>query len=203
MMKIAVLDYDAGNVFNLIYALRQLGLDPILTREERVMDDCSSIFVPGVGAFGDAAASFEKYQLFDAVRRQHQKGKWVVGICLGMQILYEQGFEDGVSTGLGLLKGCVKPIQTNYKLPHMGWNQLSAKKSEAPISNLEEGSYVYFVHSYCAYPEDEDTVIASCDYGIEIPAIVKADGVLGLQFHPEKSGRTGMKILKNIKEMLI
>lgn len=203
MMKIAVLDYDAGNVFNLMRALEQQGMDPILTKEEKVLDACHGIFIPGVGAFGDASQKLKKYELYDALKRQHQKGKWIVGICLGMQILFDRGFEDGINEGLGLLSGVVKPIQTAYKLPHMGWNQLVVKKDETPISGIRSESYVYFVHSYCAYPQDASIIVASCDYGMEVPAIVKAEGVLGLQFHPEKSGKTGLDILRNMKEMLL
>jgi imidazole glycerol-phosphate synthase subunit HisH len=202
-MRVAVLDYDAGNVFNLMSALEYIGMESFLTNDEKKLDDSSAIFIPGVGAFGDASQNLRKYDLFDVIRRQHQKGKWIVGICLGMQILFDKGFEDGENDGLGLLKGQIRPILTSNKLPHMGWNELVVKKNEDPISNLDRGSHVYFVHSYCAFPEDEAMVIASCEYGMDIPAIVKGEGVLGLQFHPEKSGRTGLKILKNIKEMLI
>lgn len=202
-MKVAVLDYDAGNVFNLMSSLEHIGMEPFLTNDERKLDDSSAIFIPGVGAFGDASQNLRRYDLFDVIRRQHQKGKWIVGICLGMQILFDKGFEDGENEGLGLLRGQIKPISTGNKLPHMGWNELIVKRSEDPISNIDCGSYLYFVHSYCAYPEDDSIVIASCDYGMDIPAIVKGKGALGLQFHPEKSGPTGLKILKNIKEMLI
>ena len=202
-MKVAVLDYDAGNVFNLMSSLEHIGMEPFLTNDEKKLDDSCAIFIPGVGAFGDASQNLRKYDLFDVIRRQHQKGKWIVGICLGMQILFDKGFEDGENEGLGLLKGQIKPILTSNKLPHMGWNELIVKRSEDPILNIDRGSYLYFVHSYCAYPKDDSVVIASCDYGVDIPAIVKGEGVLGLQFHPEKSGRTGLKILKNIKEMLI
>jgi len=202
-MRVAVLDYDAGNVFNLMSSLEHIGMNPFLTNDEKKLDDSSAIFIPGVGAFGDASQNLRRYDLFDVIRRQHQKGKWIVGICLGMQILFDKGFEDGENEGLGLLKGQIKPILTDNKLPHMGWNELIVKRIEDPISNIDRDSYLYFVHSYCAYPEDDSVVIASCDYGMNIPAIVKGEGVLGLQFHPEKSGRTGLKILKNIKEMLI
>ena len=202
-MKVAVLDYDAGNVFNLMSSLEHIGMEPFLTNDEKKLDDSCAIFIPGVGAFGDASQNLRKYDLFDVIRRQHQKGKWIVGICLGMQILFDKGFEDGENEGLGLLKGQIKPILTSNKLPHMGWTELIVKRSEDPILNIDRGSYLYFVHSYCAYPKDDSVVIASCDYGVDIPAIVKGEGVLGLQFHPEKSGRTGLKILKNIKEMLI
>lgn len=202
-MRAAVLDYDAGNVFNLMSALEYIGIDPFLTNDEKKLDDSSVIFIPGVGAFGDASQNLRRYDLFDVIRRQHQKGKWIVGICLGMQILFDKGFEDGENDGLGLLKGQIRPILTDKKLPHMGWNELIVKRSENPLCDINSGSYLYFVHSYCAYPEDDSIVIATCDYGMDIPAIVKGEGALGLQFHPEKSGKTGLKILNNIKEMLI
>lgn len=201
-MKIAVLDYGGGNIYNLMNALTSVGINSYLAKDKKKLEDGSAIFIPGVGAFGAATKRLKEYDMFEVIRDQHKKGKWIIGICLGMQLLFEKGFEDGENEGLGFLKGEVRKINTSLKLPHMGWNELILKSAEAPLGNIRNGSFVYFVHEYCAYPDDRACILASSDYEIEIPSVVGGNGVLGLQFHPEKSGKTGIDILRNIGEMI-
>ncbi|HCX64353.1 MAG TPA: imidazole glycerol phosphate synthase subunit HisH, partial [Eubacteriaceae bacterium] len=161
------------------------------------------IVLPGVGAFNDAIAHLKKFSLDEILRKEVEKGKALLGICLGMQLLFERSYEDGLYEGLGLLKGEVVRFEEGVKIPHMGWNSLHPAKEHPIAKGVAEGEYVYFVHSYHLSPSYFDDVVLYTDYGgKKIPAVVARDRIIGMQFHPEKSSITGQKLLQNFKEMV-
>lgn len=183
---IAIIDYGAGNMKSLQFALNRLQLDSFLTVDEKRIISSDAIILPGVGAFRDAIQSLHKTGLPEVLQSEANKGKPILGICLGMQLFYETSSEDGKWEGLQLLKGEIKRISSSVKVPHMGWNRL-IKQQDAPLLNqVENGDYVYFVHSYKAAKHDNETFLATANYGGTIPAIVKQDNIIGMQFHPEK-----------------
>jgi glutamine amidotransferase len=198
----AIIDYGVGNLFSLRSSLRFVGEDAVITGDEKILSDCERIILPGVGAFGDAAAKLRGRGLDVAVRREAQKGKPLLGICLGMQLLFEKGYEYGEHTGLGLIPGSVRPIRplipVDYKIPHIGWNGLSFPRGreKCPIfRDTAEGAHVYFVHSFYA-ADCEDYITATAEYGAALTAAAQNGSVYGTQFHPEKSGPAGLAILK-------
>jgi len=204
---IAIIDYGVGNLFSLSSSLRSIGADVTVTSDPNVIRAADKIILPGVGAFGDAAALLRKDGLDQVVIEQAKGGKPLLGICLGMQLLLERGFEYGEHRGLGLIPGDVVPMQpvipVDYKVPHIGWNALHFPKDK-PVNPLfryiNEGDCVYFVHSY--YGNNcEENVIATAEYGPELTAAVAKDNVFGCQFHPEKSGPVGLNILRAFCEM--
>lgn len=193
---IAVIDYNVGNLFSVKNALDYLGEESEITRDADAIQKADSVILPGVGAFPDAMRELEKTGLVGLLREQAQK-KPLLGICLGMQMLFETGFEFEEVPGLGLLAGDVDTIPAgDRKLPHMGWNSLKFLNPSPLLEGVEEGSYVYFVHSYMAFPDDEN-IAAYCEYGAKVPAFVQNGLVFGTQFHPEKSGDVGLTILRN------
>ncbi len=202
-MKLGIVDYGVGNIYSLKKAFEHIGVDTVVSKDAKVLDSCSGIVLPGVGAFSDASANISISGLGDIIMGQAAKGKLVIGICLGMQLLFDYSTEGAVLKGLGLLKGWVDRIPDNVKVPHMGWNTLHKENECKVLEGIKNGDYVYYVHSYYARAEDRADICAVSSYGAEIPAIVKRGNVLGMQFHPEKSGETGLTILNNIKEMLI
>ncbi|MCR5056255.1 MAG: imidazole glycerol phosphate synthase subunit HisH [Clostridia bacterium] len=195
---IAVIDYGVGNLFSLACSLKAIGSDSVVTSDKKVIADADGIILPGVGAFGDAALKLRESGLGDIVREEAAKGKKLLGICLGMQLLFEKSYEYGCHEGLGLLKGSVRPLSElitgKLLIPHMGWNALEIAKDSPILRETRNGAFMYFVHSYAAVPED-DSLAAFCDYGGKITAAVSKDNVFGCQFHPEKSGREGLAIL--------
>ena len=197
-MKIAVIDYEVGNLANVYHAWKRLGIEAVITRDAAVIRDADLIELPGVGAFRDAIGSLEKFVLIPLLQEQVKAGKFFMGVCLGMQLLFEQSFEGGTYKGLGFLPGDIVPFHTKLKVPHMGWNALEFRKAHWLQKNLPKEPYVYFVHSYHKAPADTPDVIATADYGEPVPAICGLDNVLGFQFHPEKSGRVGQQLLKNV-----
>lgn len=202
-MKLGIVDYGVGNIYSLIKAFEHIGVDSVVSMDAKVLDSCSGIILPGVGAFSDACNNISARGLEDIILGQAAKGKLIVGICLGMQLLFEYSTEGAVTRGLGLLRGWVDRIPGSVKVPHMGWNTLGRKNECKVLSGVKDEAYVYFVHSYYARELDSTDICAVSSYGVDIPAVVKSGNVLGMQFHPEKSGETGLKILNNIKEMLI
>ncbi len=200
---IAIIDYGVGNLFSLKSSLRAIGQDAAVTRDLAELDRADHIILPGVGAFGDAAQKLRDTGMFQAVLDQAARGKPVLGICLGMQLLFQKSFEYGEHAGLGLIQGEVRDIRTvipeNLAVPHMGWNGLHFPRDRArsPLfAGLEEGEHVYFVHSFAGF-DCREQCIATAGYGAELTAAVQNGNVYGTQFHPEKSGETGLKILKN------
>ena len=201
---IAIIDYGVGNLFSLTCSLKAVGADVIVTGDKEEIEKADKLILPGVGAFRDAADKLFSSGLADVVIEQVKKGKPLMGICLGMQMLFEKSYEYGEYDGLGLLKGSVVGMEgripQELSIPHIGWNALSFKKESPLFKYINEGECVYFVHSYYACDCDE-SVIATAEYGAEITACVEKGNVFGCQFHPEKSGETGLKILKAFCEM--
>lgn len=196
----AIVDYGVGNLKSVVNAMKYLGLETRITGDGKELERASAIILPGVGAFPDAAEKLRDTGLDGEVIRQAEK-KPVLGICLGMQLLFDMGHEVRPCAGLGLIPGRVDRIETAYKLPHIGWNSLTFQNGSPIFKGLEDGESVYFVHSFCAYADEEDTVTARTDYGPSVVAAVGRGNVFGCQFHPEKSGETGLKILRNFGEL--
>ena len=197
---IAIVDYGVGNLFSLKSSLLSVGADVKVCKTAAEIEAADKIILPGVGAFRDAAKKLADSGLSEVVIREAQKGKPLLGICLGMQLLFEKSFEYGEHKGLGLIKGEIVPllgaVSKDLKIPHMGWNALDFTKNETPIfKNIKNGDHVYFVHSFYAKTSEEN-VTATAEYDINVTASVQAGNVFGCQFHPEKSGETGLKILK-------
>ena len=207
---IAVIDYGVGNLFSLLSSLNYVGLDTKLTNDVEEIKSAKGIILPGVGAFRDAVSNLEKYGLKDILIDEAKNGKPFLGICLGMQMLFEKSYEYGEFEGLGLIKGTVEEIKkyipenSDLKIPHMGWNSLIINerfKDDKILKDVDNNEYVYYVHSYFA-KTDIKNIVAYSEYGTKIPGIVKNENVYGMQFHPEKSGDTGLKLLKNWGELI-
>ena len=196
MGYIAVVDYDVGNLMSVGNALKYLGFEKRITADPAELERSDAIILPGVGAFPDAAEKLHRTGLTECIRRQSEK-KPVLGICLGMQLLFEKGYEVRETPGLGFVPGTVERIETDLKLPHIGWNSLRFPNPSPLFDGVEEGSYVYFVHSFCGRAAEEKYVIAATDYGTSVTAAVQNGNVYGTQFHPEKSGEVGLQILRN------
>ena len=201
---IAIVEYGVGNLFSLRSSLAALGIEAEVTADKAVLSRASHIILPGVGAFKDAAALLAKDGLDEYLKSLAAEGKPLLGICLGMQMLFEESHEFGVHRGLGLLKGKILPIAPkipeSYKIPHIGWNPLSIKKASPLFKHIKDGDAVYFVHSYYAECQKDD-LLASAEYGAELTAAVASGNVYGCQFHPEKSGEVGLNILKGFSEL--
>ena len=199
-----LIDYGVGNLFSLKSSLGMIGEEVQVSREPDVIHHADRLILPGVGAFEDAAKKLRASGLDQVIRQEAYSGKPLLGICLGMQLLFERSFEYGIHDGLGLLKGEIRPIAdkipVSFKIPQMGWNALSIRKESRILKNIREGEYVYFVHSYSAVG-CEDSLAAVTDYGAELTACVEKNNIMGCQFHPEKSGNTGIHILKNFCEI--
>jgi len=193
---IAIIDYGMGNLHSVSKAVERLGAEYVITSDEGVLMQAAGAILPGVGAFGDAMHNLKETGLDDAVRYYAQSGKPLLGICLGMQLLFTESSEHGLHKGLDLLPGKVERFEGDYKVPHMGWNRLHYRERHPLFRGLEEG-HVYFVHSYHVKPERESDLLAYTDYHQRVSAIVGHGQVLGMQFHPEKSGPLGMQLLNN------
>lgn len=196
----AIVDYGVGNLKSVANAMKYIGLSTCITSDTRELERADAVILPGVGAFPDAAEKLRGTGLDKALTAQAER-KPILGICLGMQLLFDMGYEVRPCAGLGLIPGKVDRIETAYKLPHIGWNSLTFQNDSPLFKGLEDGERVYFVHSFCAYADKEDTVIARTDYGPSVVAAVGRGNVFGCQFHPEKSGETGLKILRNFGEL--
>ena len=196
---IAIVDYGVGNLFSLKSSFAALGVQAVVTSDIKTLEEADGIILPGVGAFGDAAKKLRDSGLFYPLKDLAKKGKPLMGICLGMQLLFEKGYEYGEHEGLGLIKGSVKPISDvipkDLKIPHIGWNPLKFKGNNPLFKNIKEGDCVYFVHSFFA-TGCEDSLAATTNYYIDMTAAVCQDNVCGCQFHPEKSGEVGLGILR-------
>lgn len=199
---IAIIDYDAGNIKSVEKALQYLGEEAVITRDAGEILMADKVILPGVGAFGDAMEKLNRYGLVPVIREVVEKGIPFLGICLGLQLMFESSEEAPGVEGLGLLKGKIVriPEGDGLKVPHMGWNSLSFPKEGRLFVGIPENSYVYFVHSYYLQAE-EDIVTATAEYGVTIHASVEKGNVFACQFHPEKSSHTGLTILKNFVEL--
>lgn len=200
----AIIDYGVGNLFSLLSSFEKIGENAIITSNETDLINADRIVLPGVGAFSDAAQKLSVSGVLDTLLREIKKGKPVLGICLGMQLLFNKSFEYGEHEGLGLIDGEVRPISDyvkDLKIPHMGWNALKFCTPKHPLFKyINEGDFVYFVHSYFA-TNCNQSLIAFSEYGAQITAAVANKNVMGCQFHPEKSGDVGLNILKSFCEM--
>lgn len=201
----AVVDYGVGNLYSLHSSLGFIGEDAVVSSDARVIEKADRIILPGVGAFGDAAAKLHESGLDGVLCELARQGKPLMGICLGMQLLFERGYEFGEHRGLGLVPGEVRyigeVIPEGLKIPHIGWNSLDFVGGRDPIfRNINDGDFVYFVHSYYA-TGCEGSVIATAEYGAPLTAAVRRENVYGMQFHPEKSGKVGLGILKAFCEI--
>ena len=206
---IAIIDYGVGNLFSLQSSLKYIGQDVAVTADPAIIEEADRIILPGVGAYEDAARKLRDSGMADLVTQQAKAGKPLMGICLGMQLLFEKSYEYGEHEGLGLIKGSVVPIKDvvtdEYKIPHIGWNALrfkgrAAEGSEPLFKYTKEGDHVYFVHSYYA-ADCEGSTIATTEYGAELTAAVADGKIYGCQFHPEKSGSVGLNILRAFCEL--
>ena len=196
----AIVDYGVGNLKSVANAMAYLGERTLIAGDEAGLEKADAIILPGVGAFPDAADRLRAAGLDGVIVRQAEK-KPVLGICLGMQLLFEWGEEVRRCRGLSLVSGGVKRIETACKLPHIGWNSLTFQNDSPLFRGLDDGAYVYFVHSFCGAAEKPEQVIALTDYGTPVVAAVQSGNVFGCQFHPEKSGETGLAILKNFAQL--
>lgn len=195
----AIIDYDAGNLRSVEKALLALGDQPVITRDADVILSADRVILPGVGAFGDAMKRLHQYGLVEVIRRAAESGTPLLGICLGLQLFFERSDESAGADGLGILKGEILRIPDcpGLKIPHMGWNSLSIRPESRLFAGIENGSYVYFVHSYYLKAADEKEVAATTEYSTHIHAAVESGNIFACQFHPEKSGEVGLRILKN------
>lgn len=201
MKTVAIVDYGVGNLKSVSNALAYIGQKTLITGDVEELERADAVILPGVGAFPDAAERLRVSGL-DRMLAAQAGRKPILGICLGMQLLFEVGEEGKVCEGLKLVKGCVKRIQTDFKLPHIGWNSLEFQNHSPLFRGLDNGSYVYFVHSFCVHAACEEDVIARTEYGPSLVAAVCHNGVYGCQFHPEKSGEVGLQILRNFGELI-
>lgn len=200
-MKVAVIDYNAGNLANVERAVCRAGMEPVVTRDEKIIHAADAMILPGVGAMKDAMEEISRFHLPEIIRSEVKAGKKLLGICLGMQALFDVSEEGGEVPCLGFIPGRVVEFPKGaLKVPHMGWNELNFRKNSFLQKGLPPHPYVYFVHSYYKTPADAEDVVATCDYGRKVTAISQKDNVLGFQFHPEKSGPVGEVLWKNIAE---
>ncbi|SDX87908.1 imidazole glycerol phosphate synthase subunit HisH [Paenibacillus sp. CF384] len=193
---IAIIDYGMGNLHSVSKAVERLGYEAVITADAQEIMEADGAILPGVGAFGDAMQNLQNTGLEEVTRFYAASGKPLLGICLGMQLLFSESEEYGQHQGLGLLPGSVIRFRGDFKVPHMGWNKLTFKQGSPLFKGLEEG-HVYFVHSFHAKPQRSDDLLAITDYNGPVTAIVGRGNVYGMQFHPEKSGELGMSLLRN------
>ena len=197
----AIVDYGVGNLKSVSNAMAYIGQKTLITSDVRELELADAIILPGVGAFPDAADKLRSSGL-DKTLLAQVGHKPILGICLGMQLLFDWGKEGRYCEGLGLVSGCVQRIETQFKLPHIGWNSLKFQNDSPLFRGLDDGIYVYFVHSFCGNARYENDVIARTQYGTSVVAAVSHNGVYGCQFHPEKSGEAGLQILKNFGDLI-
>lgn len=198
---IAIIDYGMGNLRSVQKALQFVGQDAVITSDLDEINKADKIVLPGVGAIGDAMETIRKKGFDKAIYKACDEGKPFLGICLGMQMVFDKSYEYGEHKGLGLIPGTIQLLPDNVKKPHIGWNNLNVKMRAPLFENTGESPYVYFVHSYYLQAEDPSIVKATCQYGVQIHASVEKDNVFACQFHPEKSGEVGLAILQNFADL--
>ena len=202
---VVIVDYGMGNLKNVYNALKYLNIPSKISKDTNEIKNADKLILPGVGSFKEAMKNLNNLESYVLIREKANDGTPLLGICLGMQMLFEKGYENGESKGLNLINGQVTLLnpRENVKIPHIGWNRLEVNKDSALISNLRKDSFVYYVHSFAATNvKDEDLIAFSSYGGLKVPSIVCKNNIYGAQFHPEKSGEVGLKILKNFGEMV-
>ena len=204
---IAIIDYGMGNLKSVRNALNYLGIENKISANPDEIRKADGLILPGVGAFPDAMETIERLGLDKVIKEETKNGKYLLGICLGMQMLFEKGYEGIEKNGLGLLKGSIVKMkddkERNIKIPHIGWNNLKYNKQDEIIKNIDEGKYVYYVHSYFAQGYNDDDLVAYSEYGEnKIPGLVRCKNVLSAQFHTEKCGAIALNMLKNFAELI-
>lgn len=203
---IAVIDYGMGNLKSIENALKLLKIEAVITKDREIIKKAKAIILPGVGAFKQAIDNLKINDLDKILLQEAKNGKYLLGICLGMQILFEKGFEGMECEGLGLLKGEIRKIEPKekVKIPHMGWNKLIINKEDEVIDNLSGDKFIYYVHSFMATEYKDEDLVAYSNYGgVKVPGIFRAKNIIGMQFHPEKSGEVGLSLLKKFGEMIL
>jgi len=201
-MRTVVIDYGMGNLRSVSKALEYVGFESVVVSgDKNLVKEAEVLVLPGVGAFGDAMENLRSLELIEPIRKHVEKGKPFLGICLGLQLLFEKSYEHGIHEGLGLLKGEVKLLPPTVRIPHIGWNQLWFKKRGEITEGLKDGDYFYFVHSYRVIPKEEGVVLSTTDYGEEFVSAIWVDNLLAVQFHPEKSQKKGLKLLENFRKL--
>lgn len=205
---IAIIDYDMGNLRSVQKAFGKVGAEAVVTRDPFVIRDSSHVVLPGVGAFKDCMKNLEDYGLVEPILRSIGSGKPFLGICLGLQLLFEESTEFGLHKGLGVIKGKVVRFapgrafgNKELKVPHMGWNGINIRKDSRLLKDTADGTYFDFVHSYYAVPDDNDAVLTTTEYGVEFTSAIEKDNVMACQFHPEKSQKAGLRILENFSAL--
>lgn len=204
---ITIIDYGMGNLRSVAKGFESVGVPVRLTSDKGVVKDSEKIVLPGVGAFGDCMKNLEKFDLIGVIKDHVHAGKPYLGLCLGMQVLFSESEEFTLTKGLDLIKGRVVKFpdeefkNMKLKIPHMGWNSLDIKKESPLLKGISDGTYFYFVHSFYVKPDDPSAIAATTDYGIDFTSMVSVDNIFACQFHPEKSQREGLKILKNFGEL--
>ncbi|MFZ5354534.1 MAG: imidazole glycerol phosphate synthase subunit HisH [Bacillota bacterium] len=203
MKRVAIIDYGVGNIYSIQKLLEYLDISWVYSSDEAEILRCRGIILPGVGAYKDASEAVFRRKLDSTIRMFAASGKPVLGICLGMQLLFEGSCEGGEYKGLGLVRGMVKRLPSTVKVPHTGWNSIEGFSESGLLKGISVQQYVYYTHSYYAEGVPEENVTATTDYGVRIPAVICKENIYGAQFHPEKSGEVGKKMIMNFKEMLI
>lgn len=200
---IAIIDYQMGNLRSVQKGFEKVGHQATITSDPAVLARADKVVLPGVGAFGDAMAELKRRELVEPIRQAVDAGKPFLGVCLGLQLLFDVGYENGRHEGLGIVPGEVVRFElpSEFKVPHMGWNQLSIRRPAPVFNGIGDGTNVYFVHSYYGLPDDVNVVAATSSYGVEFCAALWKDNIVATQFHPEKSQDAGLQILKNFGEM--
>jgi glutamine amidotransferase len=199
---IAIIDYGMGNLRSVQRAFEHVGAEVVVTAHRETIKSASAVVLPGVGAFGQAMANLERAGLTDVIRQTITNGRPFLGICLGLQLLFEESEEMGQHRGLGVFGGQVKRFEVGLKVPQIGWNQIHIQRGNPLLEGVADGSYAYFVHSYYVAPTDPEIVLATTDYGIDYASIVGQANVFGIQFHPEKSQAVGLRILRNFTALV-
>jgi len=201
-MKVAIIDYEVGNLASVSQGLKAAGLEPVITQAKEEIMQAQAVILPGVGAFAKGMENLERLGLIPVIHQVVEAGKPFLGICLGMQLLFAESEEHGLTRGLSLLPGRIKKFPLGLKVPHMGWNTLEIKKPQPLLKGIPEKSYVYFVHSYYVSDYSAEHVVSMTNYGVEFPSVVCFNNIVGMQFHPEKSSKIGLQILNNFGELV-
>lgn len=200
--RTGIIDYGMGNLRSVYKAVEMLGGNPEIISDGEKIRDFERIILPGVGGFREAVKNLKERNLWEAILEFIRAGKNFLGICLGLQLLFEKGYEFGESEGFGILKGeVIRFPETSGKIPHMGWNQVFLKKDSRVLEGIHDGDFFYFLHSYFPAPRDEEDVLLSSEYGVEFACGFQRENVIGVQFHPEKSGKKGLKFLENFLKL--